>query len=316
MKLIKYIPLFLFAYTLNSEAFELTAGLTPPAQQKTFLGLSGTFYEASDFPTETAQTKIESADISTPVYKTDSESYTVTANYSQFSINPKQSSFAHLYDVKIGAGYTRVVDEQRMWSVFARYGSASDRPFEANDVSTLGVTGFYSVPSDDPAGKWLLLVDYSNNRPILNNLPLPGFAYFYTPSKEFRAVLGIPFASVNWTYSEKYTLEVFTLVPWIVKVSTSYAVTPFAKLYTGFNFSQSTYYLYGREDKQERLFYDDKKVFVGAKSPISKTIFADLELGYAFDRAFFEAENYEISPDNETKIGNSAYGRLTLRFIL
>lgn len=316
MKLNKLLGFLLLAFALNGHAFELTTGLTPPAQQKASLGLSGTFYESSDFPLATAQTKIESVDFSAPVYKSDLESYTVTANYSQFSITPQQGTFAHLYDVKLGAGYTRVVDEQRMWSVFARYGSASDRPFEAADVSTLGVTGFYSVPSDDPAGKWLLLVDYSNNRPILNNIPLPGFAYFYTPSKEFRAVLGIPFASINWTYAEKYSLEVFALVPWILKVSTSYAISPFAKLYTGFNFSQSTYYLYGREDKQERLFYDDKKVFVGFKSPINQSIFADLELGYAFDRAFFEAENYEVNPDGETKIGNSAYGRLSLRFIL
>ncbi|NUN07358.1 MAG: hypothetical protein HUU57_16560, partial [Bdellovibrio sp.] len=64
-----------------------------------------------------------------------------------------------------------------------------------------------------------------------------------------------------------------------------------------------------------RLFYDEKKIFIGAKSPLSKSIFADLELGHAFDRAFFTAENYKTNPDNPVDIGNAYYGKLSLNFI-
>lgn len=293
-------------------AFEMAAGLTPPGKQKVSLNYSGLFHDKSDFPQERASTSYQIVDFSAPVYKTEIESISLSLGATQFSVRPAQSGFSELYDLKFGAAYTKAIDENRFWSISARYGSASDKPFENSTVSTLGVTAFYSYPTDETR-RWLWLVDYSNNRPILNNLPLPGFAYFYTPSKEFRAVVGVPFASINWSYTEKWALEVFALVPWIFKGSINYKFNDFARAYTGIDFSQVTYYLYGRKNNNERLFYDEKKLFVGIKSPLSKNVMAELEAGHAFDRAFFMAENYRNKPDNPVNIGNAYYGKVVLR---
>lgn len=310
------IIILLVAFFLSSlsYAFDLAAGLTPPSQQKVMLNYVGLFHNNASFASGDAATSYQRMSLNGPVYKTDTEAFGVSVAGSQFSVKPSQANFSELYDIQFGVSYTKALDEKRMWSMALRYGSASDKPFATNDVTTLGATAFYSYPSDETS-RWLLLVDYSNNRPILNGIPLPGFAYFYTPSKNFRGVFGAPFVSINWNFAEEWSLDAFTLVPWVFKASVGYKVTPFAKIYTGFDFSQVTYYLKDRTNEKDRLFYDEKKIFIGAKSPLSKSIFADLELGHAFDRAFFIAENYKTSPDNPVDIGNAYYGKLSLNFI-
>lgn len=311
-------PLLTLLLTLISTvpcgAFELAAGLTPPGKQKTLLSYSGTFHESADFAQGRAAIPFHSVDFSTPVYKTEESSISASLGGSELSVRPAQSNLSELYDVKLGLSYTKALPNDRLWAVSTRYGSASDRPFADSSVSTLGFTGFYSF-SNDETSRWLLLVDYSNNRPILNNIPLPGFAYFYNPSKEFRGVFGAPFASINWSFTEKWSLDLFTIVPWVLKGSFSYKLNEYARAYTGLDFSQMTFYIHGRENKKERLFYDEKRLFVGIKSPLSKSIFADLEAGHAFDRAVFSAENYKFNPENPVDIGNAYYAKITMRFI-
>jgi len=299
-------------YISYAEAFEMLGGLTPPSQQKVMLSYSGLFHDKSDFPQERASTSLQSLDFSAPVYKTETQGVSLNLSASELAVKPAQGSLSELYDLKIGGTYTKVVDDKRLWAVSVRYGSASDKPFKDASVSTVGATWFYSYPSDE-TGRWLWLVDYSNNRPILNNIPLPGFAYFYTPSKDFRGVFGVPFAAINWGYSEKWALDIFALVPWIFKGSINYKLNDFARVYTGLDFSQVTFLPFDRPHKEDRLFYDEKKVFVGIKSPLSKNVFAELEAGHAFDRAFFIAENYTLDPDNPVEVGNAFYGKLTLR---
>lgn len=313
-KTFQILAVLLFSAT-SASAFELTSGLTPPSQQRVILGYSGLFHDKSDFPQERASTSYQTMNFIAPVYKTETEAVSLSLSGTQFSIKPAQNNFSELYDIQFGLGYTKALDEKRLWSVSARYGSASDKPFEDNTVTTLGMTAFYSYPSDETS-RWLLLLDYSNNRPILNEIPLPGFAYFYAPSKTFRGVFGVPFVSLNWDYTEKWGMEVFTLVPWIFKGSINYKLNEYARIYTGVDFSQVTYYLFGRTNRDDRLFYDEKKIFIGIKSPLSKTVFAELETGHAFDRSFFIDKNYTTNPDHPVKIGNAIYGKVSLRFLL
>ncbi len=313
----KMFGAILLTLSLSQQAstFELTQGLTPPSLQKAILNYTGLIHDRSEFPKEQANMSYQTLDFSTPVYKKEDRSLSISFSGTEMKIDPAQSGYSRFYDLKGGVSYTHVVGEKRMWSLMMNYGSASDKPFQDPTVSTLGITAFYTYPSDT-ASSWLLLANYSNNRPILNNIPLPGFAWFYNPSKEFRLVLGAPFASVNWQFSENWGVNMFTLVPWVAKGSLYFKITPLAQVYGGVDFSQVTYLPYGRKDISDRLFYDEKKVFLGVRAPLSKTLFTDLEMGHAFDRRFFIAENYEMNPDNQVDIGNAYYAKLGFKFIL
>lgn len=310
--LISWGSVLLFAST--SQAFDLGAGLTPPKYQRPTVSYTGLLHGSSEFQDSQSQMTYQALSISTPVWKTENEIVSVSLSGNQLSVRPTQSSISELYDLRLGLGYTKMLENDRVWSVAMRYGSASDRPFKDASVSTLGATALYAYPSSSPDGRWLLLLDYSNNRPILNNLPLPGFAYFHTPSPKFRAVYGAPFANVNWRFVDNWSLELFTLFPWIIQGSLNYHINDYAKIYTGLDFSQMTYYIFGRANKKDRLFYDEKKLFLGIKSPLSRIVSVELETGYAFDRRFFSDENYQRDPSNAVLIENAPYAKLNLRF--
>lgn len=271
-------------------------------------------HSSSEFQNSQSQMTYQALSVSTPVWKTEKEIVSVSFSGNQLSVRPTQSTISELYDLRLGLGYTKMLEGDRVWSVSTRYGSASDRPFKDGSVSTLGATALYSYPASSPEGRWLLLLDYSNNRPILNNIPLPGFAYFHTPSEKFRGIYGAPFANINWRFVDNWSVDVFTLFPWIIQGSLNYHINDYAKIYTGLDFSQMTYYLFGRANKKDRLFYDEKKVFLGVKTPLNRITFVELETGYAFDRRFFSDENYQRDPKNAVLVENAPYAKLNLRF--
>lgn len=306
--MIKSLFLFLplFFVTTSAYAFELTAGLTPPNQQKTTFKYEGVFHDEADFETGDSALMQNGLSFSTPVFKSETSSLALAGRADEMKINPARGNLSGLYDIELGLTYTRILEERRMWAVTGSYGSASDKPFYTPEVSTLGLTALYMKPATEK-NMWLFLVNYSNNRPILNNIPLPGFAYFYNPSKEFRGVFGAPFAMINWQFVENWSMNFFTLVPWVIKGSINYSIAGPTQAYFGLDFSQQTFLTYGRVNKEDRLFYDEKKFFVGLKSPISKEFAVELEAGHAFDRSFFIAENYERDPSDPLEVGNAFY---------
>jgi hypothetical protein len=216
-----------------------------------------------------------------------------------------------LYEYVLGATYLRQLGEERSVSVNASFGSASDHPFADGSVDTLGATATYGFASS-PRSKWLLLVNYSNNRPILNGIPLPGFAYTYVPSREFRLTVGAPFAAIYWQFAPDWSLTAFTVIPWVARASVAYRITGPVQLFASFDFSQQTFLRLGRANEKERIFYDEKKATLGVRSPLSSVLSAELEGGYAFGRRFFNAESYGADKFGENALDAGALVRLGL----
>lgn len=303
--------------TVSSQAAELGAGLVPPFMQKANVNFWGVLQPNTTFSDDGNKSSLEKGTIiaSVPFNKTETESWTVSTLAHWLDLSPDQEEVPDLYQFDVGLTYTKMVDGGNMWAVNGNFGSASDQPFENSSVDTLSANYFYLSPKSGTES-WLYLVNYSNNRPILNNIPIPGFAYIYTPSKAFRGTFGIPFASMKWDFAEKWTWNFFYLIPWVIKTSVDYSIAGPVKIYTGLDFSQSTYYLVGRKDLKERLFYDEKKVFIGIKAPLSQSYLAELDCGYAFDRRYFSAEEYKRSPDDPINLGTSPYLRFSITALL
>ncbi len=286
-----------------SHALDLGIALTPPAMVgKYVLRYSGSTQ---------AWVHQQNANISLPLYRDEKDSWTFSSGFQSLDISPDQSSTPNLYNIQFGGTYAHQLEGGKSLSVNGSFGSASDRPFADSTVNTLSGTILYSFPNG-PASSWLLLLNYSNNRPILNNIPLPGIAYTYAPSKTFRGTFGAPFASIYWQFADKWSVTSFTVAPWIIKTSVAYAVVFPMQIFAGVDFSQETFLQYGRSNLKDRIYYDEKKVFVGCKSPLSRTLFAELETGYALNRSMFSAQTYTLSPVNPTDLGSSFYGKLAI----
>lgn len=294
---------------------QMFSGLMPPSKQRTVINYTGSVQPEADFQTNEKNASINKGTVTAniPFYKTEEESWSVVLLGHWLDIYPDQSAMPDLYQFDIGFTYSKMTQKpnKAYWAVNANWGSASDKPFKDPTVDTIGANYFYIDPVDETAS-WVYLVNYSNNRPILNEIPLPGFAYMYTPSKTFRGTFGAPFAMIYWEFVDRWSLNLFTLIPWVIKTSVDYSIAGPMKASLGLDFSQSTYYLYGRANRKERLFYDEKRVFVGFKSPVSAQLLAELEAGYSFDRRYFQDENYEMNPSNALRLGSSPYLKLNM----
>ncbi|MGE5086267.1 MAG: DUF6268 family outer membrane beta-barrel protein [Bacillota bacterium] len=310
-----YIPLVVgLLFCVHGNAQLLGAGLVPPSKQKVLLSYMGSLQPEAKFGDESTKAGLEKGMVtaSVPFAKTDQDSWTISTMANWIDISPDQSQRQDLYQFEMGLTYSRVIEDNRFWAVNGSVGSASDKPFKDPSVDTLGATYFYVNPTS-PETSWLFLVNYSNNRPILNNIPLPGFAYTYIPSKTFRGTFGVPFAMIYWEFVDRWSVNLFTLIPWVIKTSVDYSVNGPMKASLGLDFSQGTYYIYGRENKNERLFYDEKRIYLGFKSPLNRQMMAEVETGYSFDRKFFSAENYEVRPNNALHLGSSPYLKIALQ---
>ncbi|QDK45596.1 hypothetical protein DOM22_10770 [Bdellovibrio sp. ZAP7] len=292
---------------------QMFSGLMPPSKQRGVLTYTGSIQPDTTFNSTDGKASLNRGTVitSVPVYKTEKESYGVSMLGHWMDLYPDQAAMPDLYQFDVGLTYTRMVDEKAYWALNGNFGSASDKPFKDPSVDTIGGNFFYIDPVDE-TGSWVYLVNYSNNRPILNGIPLPGFAYMYTPSKTFRGTFGAPFATIYWEFVDRWSLNFFTLIPWVIKTSVDYSIAGPMKASLGLDFSQSTYYLYGRANRKERLFYDEKRVYVGFKTPLSMQFMTEVEAGYSFDRRYFQDENYDISPKNAIHLGTSPYLKLQL----
>lgn len=249
------------------------------------------------------------------IYQDPKNTVTFNGNFTHTNIFPNDTGITDLYESNFGLSYSHIVGKDRAYSFFASYGTKTDKPYADSSVNTLNLNAAYSL-SKNERGRWLFLLNYSNNRPFLNNIPLPFFAYTYIHSKDFVGTFGAPFASVFWRFHPKVSMTLFAVIPWILKAQVSYSILGPLQVYSGVDFSQQSYFQHGRSNNKERLFYEENKIFVGFKSPISKNIFFETEFGNSFNRQYFFAEDYSRNPKNPTRLTSSLFGRVSLNVIL
>lgn len=255
--------------------------------------------------------------VTAPFYKNDEDSLAFSLTYSELDIAtqaalPSQRKIPELLSsASFGLTYAQKLEGKKFWAINGSFGSASDQPFSHPNVDTLGANLFATITAEEESS-WLFILNYSNNRPILNNIPIPGFAYQYTPSKTFRGLFGFPFAFMRWEFQPQWTWSFFVATFSVVKTEFAYSVAGPVQIFTSFDFSQQPFLMRDRENTKDRLFYDEKKWAMGIRSPLSKELFADLSGGVAFDRNFFEAENYQKADQNRMAVGATWFAAASL----
>lgn len=217
-----------------------------------------------------------------------------------------------LWNLRLGlGGRYRLANE---WIVGANLsiGSASDQPFHGIEEMLATVQAFLRVPSGE-TNAWLFSVFYSPTSEI--TFPIPGVAYVCQPTENLRAVLGIPFV-LMYRPVEDLSFSFFYLPVRTVKAQAGYRLAPPLRLYVGYDWGNEGYFLVDRPDDRDRLYYYDMRITVGVQVFASRHFFVDLHAGYAFERFFFEGQNYDDRNFNRVDVGNGPFGGLqsTLRW--
>jgi len=206
-----------------------------------------------------------------------------------------------LWDVRFGATYRHLFDNGWIAGGSFNFGSASNEPFHSINELTVGLNTFLRVPSGEH-NAWLFSLSYSPTGEL--SFPVPGVAYVWVPSDQFRMNVGLPFM-VWYRPIEDLTLEASYMLLTTIHARATYRVCKPVRVYLGFDWSNESWYLVPRPDDKDRLFYYEKRLSVGAQTNIGRTFLLDLSTGYVFDRDYFEGHNSHDSNFNRVDVGNA-----------
>lgn len=232
--------------------------------------------------------------IQIPLYYSDTDTLSTSLRSSHLAV-PKGVSIPgsdlievpeSLSSVEVGLQYTKKLDGDRTIGGGFSYGSASDSLFSTPESIAMGANLFYSFPSEKN-DRWIWALFYSNNNPLFN-YPMPSVAYFFKRDTVMGAV-GIPFVFLRWTpVAAPWTFTFFDVAT-IVKTEVSYG-PPTSQYMLGFDWNQQTWLRHDVKDTNNKLFFDEKKIFVGSRFLLAKFIFTELQIGQAYDRSFYEGQ--------------------------
>ena len=282
-------------FSLPLYAFEMGSWLfTPPEMIKGSLKQS---YQEGQ-----KQTIFDSTNILYPIKKTPEEVIVTSAKYSH------SKYFFDLYDQQISFGVSRRYSENTQSALLASYGSSSDKPFHNQSLTTFNLTAFYFKEN------WFYALNYSNNRAIFNNIPLPGIGYIHK-TDSLTATFGLPFANVVWKATEKTLVMISAMVPYAYRININYFIIGPVQTYAGADSQMQSYTLKDRPIDDERLYIKSKNLFIGIKSPLSKNIVFDIEAGQTFDREMIYSKALSETPRLSEKMLSENYLKSSLSLL-
>lgn len=247
------------------------------------------------------------AAVQTSILQDEKQFVTVGGRWQNLDFSENQQGLRDYHNIQGSVVYRRFLPENRFWSMNVNYGSASDRPFKNGRDGTIGATYLHKT-----SARWMLLVNYSNNRTFLNNVPLPGFVYLHSMSRESTLILGFPFAYWVTPVGKKLSFRYFGLLPWSHKAKLVW-VNEKHEPYLGFEQSLQSFFDTRREEKTDRTFWFERKFMLGLEGKFLKNLSYDVQSGLAFDRTLFEARNYSEEKNYLTNFANGLYVAFNLK---
>ena len=219
-----------------------------------------------------------------------------------------------LWDARAGLSYRHKFVNQWTLGGNITVGSASDRPFHSEDELIVHATGLLRVPRGE-RDAWLFSLSYVSDAEIFHarHIPVPGIAYLYWPSDTFKAVIGFPFTSVEYKPLKPLTLEASYVPVRTVRARATYVVFAPLRVFLGFDADHDNYYLAERGDKDDQLFYYEKRVTAGMRFDL-RHVGIELTGGYVFDRFYFEGERYSERNENRFNVKDGTFVAVRLGF--
>jgi len=195
----------------------------------------------------------------------------------------------NLWNIRAGPDYTHQIGDRNRWGASAAFGSASDEPFLGWRDDEVSASAYYQMPSLQ-RNSWIFLLNYSNNRPFLNNVPIPGFAYLINdPSHHLEAMVGFPFLFARWRPVEDWTFSARVFAAASYSLEVERWIFGRAAIYAQLQKSPIQWLLADRTSVDDRLIFNSQEASLGIRSPIGKGVSADFSAGRAFNRSFYEA---------------------------
>ncbi len=201
-----------------------------------------------------------------------------------------------LWDFRMGLGFRERLDNDWIWGANFSFGSASDKPFGTGDEILIDFLASVRIPHHN-TNAIIVLFSFSNARDFLPYTPLPGIAYQYIPNKDFSLIGGFPYSFIRWKAGDRTTVTGSYIFPRTIHTRLSYKFLMDFDLITGFDWFNWRYMRSDRNDSKDRLFFFQKQVYGGFNWTLGEYLIFEVVGGYAFDRFFFEGEDFDDKSD-------------------
>ncbi len=260
--------------------------------------------------------------LAVPLYKDDDHFFAISSSLGYWDVDsdsPLPDTGAafpgDLYDIDFALNYFHYFDNGWTAGGIFSAGSPSDEPFDSYDETELQFNGFLRIPHVDN-NYWVFVLNWSNNREFINNVPIPGIGYWYQPSKDLFIMAGIPFAAVRWVPVNDVTVRASYLPVRNIDAEIAYSVTDDIEVFGAFEWDNERFLIADRADDDDRLFYYEKNLEAGLRYKFSETASVQIGGGYSFDRFYFFGEDYDDRDEDRLDIEDGPFVRtqITMRF--
>ena len=207
---------------------------------------------------------------------------------------------AHLYRIQGGLAYRHLYQGGYAVGLSGSIGSASDRPFDSTRETSVGATLFTRLPANGQDA-WLLFLNYANDRPLLNNVPLPGVGYLWVKDQTWLAFIGLPFAFVTWRPNRWWEADV--ALSGLGSAHAGVAVKPITnadwlRFRIAYDWRPETYKPVDRPITDDQLIFREMRLTAGVGCDTGPTFSANCYAGYAFHREIFIDDSISGSHDD------------------
>jgi len=214
-----------------------------------------------------------------------------------------------LYDVSVGSTIRYKLEND--WIIGARteVGSSSDKPFASDEELAVQATAFAQMPWRESLD-WVFMLDYANNRSFGRHVPLPGAALHYYPNRSLDVLAGFPYSSVRWMPQPKVTLTASYLIPRAVRAEAAYKLTDCLTVYGLYAWDHESWFRHDRHDDADQLYYYEMRTELGLRWELLDGLGLEFAGGYAFDRFWYEGDEWEDRGRNDIDLEDACYIRL------
>lgn len=306
--------LFWFVFTLTNVSFaqDFFSFLSPKAPG-TAIDVNGSFTPERDLNNgpDKSQVLYSGIGVAQRIYEDGKNNFSVGARYQKLDLNDQAEFVRDYYNIRGSLSYRRLTEKNKFWSASVDFGYASDEPFKSGRDATVGANFLKQFNQ-----RWFGIVNYSNNRSFLNNIPLPGFFYVKEMTPERALIVGFPIVYWMTPINESWSFRYFGALPWTHRARLLYTNLKTIRPYLGYEQAPETFFRHDREEREDRFFWFERKLALGIEGGLTKEIRYDLSSGLAFDREFYEARNFSEEKKNRYRIENGYFVGLTMRFVL
>lgn len=211
--------------------------------------------------------------------------------------------------VEAGLGWGEKRSEQHRVGASATLGSSGRTLLSKQNAVEVSFNAFTEHKQDD-GNAWIYFLNYSNNRVILNNVPLPGFAYVMK-KETTTMVMGVPFFFV-FVNSMPWLLNA-TLSPFYTGAETTY-IMGWPQIFAGVGWTPRAYQNLVKDDAEDRLIYEKKEASLGLRLPFGRQKNVSLAYVHSFNRQFYLGESPLKSNSERVVLGDAGGLQLKMKF--